>query len=84
METLMQIFSPIIGFISHCFDCVVINGYISILSRPERVVYFFETFSKNPVLLACLLLPAHLTWGKSKPEPEEVDPVAGPEPEVIV
>ena len=38
----MQIFSPMIGFIYHCFDRIVINGYISMLSRPENVVYFFR------------------------------------------
>lgn len=42
METLMQIFAPMIVFVYHCFDRIVINGYISMLSRPENVVYFFQ------------------------------------------
>ena len=50
METLMQIFSPMIGFIYHCFDRVVINGYISMLSRPECVVYFFRNVLKKPCI----------------------------------
>jgi len=29
-------------FVYHCFDRVVINGYLSMLSRPENVVYFFR------------------------------------------
>jgi hypothetical protein len=42
MEILMQIFAPMIVFVYHCFDRIVINGYISMLSRPENVVYFFQ------------------------------------------
>jgi len=42
MEILMQIFAPMIVFVYHCFDRIVINGYISMLSRPENVVYFFH------------------------------------------
>ena len=42
MEAFMQIFAPMIVFIYHCFDRIVINGYISLLSRPENVVYFFR------------------------------------------
>jgi hypothetical protein len=29
-------------FVYHCFDRIVINGYLSGLSRPEQVVYFFR------------------------------------------
>ena len=50
METLMQIFSPMIGFIYHCFDRIVINGYISMLSRPENVVYFFRNILEMPCI----------------------------------
>ena len=42
METLMRLFGSMIVFMYHCFDRIVINGYISILSRPESVVYFFK------------------------------------------
>jgi len=42
METLLRIFSPMIGFVYHCFDHIVINGYTSMLSRPENVVYSFR------------------------------------------
>ncbi|MBW1717720.1 MAG: hypothetical protein JRJ77_18240 [Deltaproteobacteria bacterium] len=42
MEILMQIFAPMIVFVYHCFDRIDINGYISMLSRPENVVYFFH------------------------------------------
>jgi hypothetical protein len=42
METLNQLFARMLVFIYHCFDRVVVNGYLSMLSRPENVVYFFR------------------------------------------
>lgn len=42
METLMRLFGPMMTFVYHCFDRIVINGYLSMLSRPEQVVYFFK------------------------------------------
>lgn len=50
MEALIQIFSPMIGFLYHCFDRIVINGYISMLSRPENVVYFFRNILEQPCI----------------------------------
>ena len=50
METLIQIFSPMIIFVYHCFDRIVINGYISILSRPENIVYFFHKILNVPCI----------------------------------
>ena len=41
METFMRLYSNLIVFVYHCFDRIVINGYLSTLSRPESVVYFF-------------------------------------------
>ncbi len=42
METLMQLFGSMMIFVYHCFDRIVINGYLSMLSRPEQIVYFFK------------------------------------------
>lgn len=42
METLITLFQPMLVFVYHCFDRIVINGYISMLSRPEHIVYFFQ------------------------------------------
>jgi len=50
MEALIQIFSPMFVFIYHCFDRIVINGYISMLSRPENVVHFFHNILKVPCI----------------------------------
>jgi hypothetical protein len=42
MEILMQLFGAMVVFTYQCFDRVVINGYLSTLSRSENVVYFFR------------------------------------------
>ena len=42
MELFTQLFGSVLVFVYHCFDRVVIHGYLSGLSRPERVVYFFR------------------------------------------
>src|SRR4030043_1472415 len=42
MEKLLAVFGTMIVFTYHCFDRLVINGYLSMLSRPEQVVYFFR------------------------------------------
>lgn len=42
METFMRLFGALIIFVYHCFDRIVINGYLSMLSRPEHIVYFFR------------------------------------------
>jgi hypothetical protein len=41
MERFTKLFGSLIVFVYHCFDRVVIHGYLSGLSRPEQVVYFF-------------------------------------------
>lgn len=50
METLMQLFGSMMIFVYHCFDRIVINGYLSMLSRPEQVVYFFKEVLKQPCI----------------------------------
>ena len=50
METLMQIFSPMLVFVYHCFDRIVINGYLSMLSRPGNIVYFFREVVGAPCI----------------------------------
>jgi hypothetical protein len=42
MEMFIKLFARMLVFVYHCFDRVVINGYLSMLSRPENVVYFFR------------------------------------------
>jgi hypothetical protein len=42
MELFHKLFSSLLIFVYHCFDRMVINGYLSGLSRPEQVVHFFR------------------------------------------
>jgi hypothetical protein len=37
-----ELFCNLLAFVYHCFDRIVIHGYLSALSRPEQVVYFFH------------------------------------------
>jgi hypothetical protein len=50
MELFSRLFSSLLVFIYHCFDRVVINGYLSGLSRPEQVVYFFHEVLNIPII----------------------------------
>jgi Type III restriction enzyme, res subunit len=42
MELFTQLFGDLLAFVYHCFDRIVIHGYLSGLSRPEQVVHFFR------------------------------------------
>jgi hypothetical protein len=42
MELFTQLFGDLLAFVYHCFDRIVIYGYLSHLSRPEQVVHFFR------------------------------------------
>ena len=37
-----SLFAGLLLFVYHCFDRIVINGYLSALTRPENAVYFFH------------------------------------------
>jgi hypothetical protein len=42
MELFTTLFGKLLVFVYHCFDRIVIHGYLSALTRPEQVVYFFR------------------------------------------
>jgi hypothetical protein len=42
MELFTKLFGDLLVLVYHCFDRLVIHGYLSGLSRPEQVVYFFR------------------------------------------
>ena len=42
MELFTKLFGSLLLFVYHCFDRIVIHGYLSALTRPEQVVYFFR------------------------------------------
>ena len=50
MELFSRLFGSLLVFVYHCFDRVVINGYLSGMSRPEQVVYFFHEVLRIPVI----------------------------------
>jgi len=50
MEKFTQLFGSLLAFVYHCFDRIVIHGYLSGLSRPEQVVYFFRQVLDRPVV----------------------------------
>jgi hypothetical protein len=50
MELFTQLFGDLLAFVYHCFDRIVIYGYLSALSRPEQVVHFFRQVVGVPVV----------------------------------
>ncbi len=50
MELFAKLFGSLLLFVYHCFDRVVIHGYLSGLSRPGQVEYFFRKVVGQPVL----------------------------------
>ena len=50
MELFAKLFGSLLVFVYHCFDRIVIHGYLSGLSRPEQVVYFFRQVVGVPVV----------------------------------
>jgi hypothetical protein len=50
MERFIHLFADFLSLVYHCFDRIVIHGYLSGLSRPEQVVYFFRQVLGVPVV----------------------------------
>jgi hypothetical protein len=50
METFTRLFGSLLLFVYHCFDRIVINGYLSGLSRPEQVVHFVRAVIGLPIV----------------------------------
>lgn len=42
METFTKLFGKVVSFVYHCFDRIVILGYLPLLTRPENIVHFFR------------------------------------------
>ncbi|MGA3077560.1 MAG: hypothetical protein ABSG56_28245 [Bryobacteraceae bacterium] len=42
METFVNLFERFLVFVYHCFDRIVIQGYLPLLSRSEHIVHFFR------------------------------------------
>ena len=50
MEVFAKLFDSLLVFVYHCFDRIVIHGYLSGLSRPEQVVHFVRQVLGIPVV----------------------------------
>ncbi len=50
MEEFTQLFGNLLALVYHCFDRIMIHGYLSGLSRPEQVVYFVRQVLGLPVV----------------------------------
>jgi hypothetical protein len=50
MEQFTKLFGNLLVFVYHCFDRIVINGYLKGLSRPEQVVHFVRQVLGIPVV----------------------------------
>ncbi len=50
MELFTELFGDLLAFVYHCFDRIVIYGYLSGLSRPEQVVHFFRQIVGVPAV----------------------------------
>lgn len=42
METFGKLFGSLLLFVYHCFDRIVVQGYLPLLTRPEHIVHFFR------------------------------------------
>src|ERR1700730_15943281 len=40
METFHKLFGSLLGFVYHCFDRIVIQGYLPLLTRAAHIVHF--------------------------------------------
>jgi hypothetical protein len=65
METFAKLFERFLVFVYHCFDRIVIQGYMPLLTRPEHIVHFFrdvhDQYPITPQVLA-KRTPAYRGW----------------------
>ena len=57
METFNKLFGSLLVFVYHCFDRIVIQGYLPLLTREEHIVHFFRDvlglYTAKDSLAAC-------------------------------
>jgi len=60
METFAKLFGSVLIFFYHCFDRLVIHGYLLGLSRPGNVVFYFrDVLGLSPITPEVLARPTH-------------------------
>ena len=47
METFTKLFGSLLALVYHCFDRIVILGYLPLLTRPENIVHFFRDIHQS-------------------------------------
>jgi hypothetical protein len=58
METFAKLFGSVLVFFYHCFDRIVIHGYLLGLSRPGNVVFYFrDVLGLSPITPEVLARP---------------------------
>ena len=55
MQLFLNLFGPFLQWVYHCFDRIVINGYLSFLTREGNVVFFFRDVGGHKLLTKELL-----------------------------
>jgi hypothetical protein len=84
MELFTRLFGDLLTLVYHCFDRIVIHGYLSGLSRPQQVVYFVRQVLSIPVVSKEVLrqrtngLPR--LGGSLRPQSQDPDGVGGERP----
>jgi hypothetical protein len=48
MDLFIKLFGGLLSSVYHCFDRIVIHGYLTGLSRPEHVAHFFQQVVGSP------------------------------------
>ena len=66
----MKLFSPPLLFVYHCFDRIVINGYLSGLSRPEQAVDCFRRIIGVPIVNKGRLTQRSNDYQNWEPKPD--------------
>jgi hypothetical protein len=70
MDLFIKLFGDLLVFVYHCFDRIVIHGYLTSLSRPEQVVHFFRQIVGIPAVSKEVLSRAlPITRTGSRPSP---------------
>jgi hypothetical protein len=58
MELFARLFQGLLLFVYHCFDRLVIHGYLLGLSRPGNLVFYFrDLLGLSPITLEVLARP---------------------------
>ena len=82
METFRKLFASLLAFVYHCFDRIVIQGYLPLLTRPEHIVHFFrDVHGIYPITkqaLAKRTTNTRLGWKRSRAT--ITSPSSGPTP----